>query len=116
MNATDLINSITNFAKSMEQFNSSVEELQKSESEYDRRQDILLHKIEKENFNACDGYKMAKELKELRRQRREVKDSIAAFQSFNDRFYKTNKGLSMSLFKTARAMKEAGWDGRIFED
>ena len=116
MNADELIQHITEFAKAMEQFNPAVAELQKQESEYDQQQSIMLHQLEVDKLDACGLVKLAKGIKELRKKRRVVKDNLAAFSSFNDRFYKTNKGLSMSLLKTANAMKGAGWDGRIYED
>lgn len=42
-------------------------------SNYDKKQQDYLHKIERNNFNACEGYKLAKELHNLRVERRNIK-------------------------------------------
>jgi len=54
------------------QYELSQEELKKVESEI---QDIL-HVIELTHFNASDGYKWAKELQKLRKNRRALKDEL----------------------------------------
>jgi len=46
-------------------------------------QDIL-HKIEFENFNACEGYKLAKQIKDVRAERRQYKNELEAMQSLMD--------------------------------
>lgn len=41
----------------------------------------LLHSIEFENFNVVQGYKLAKQIKDIRIQRRELKNEFEAMQS-----------------------------------
>jgi len=73
-----------------------------------------LHRIESMNFNASQGYSIAKELKQIRTQRREVKNQISAFTSFRDTFYKHNRQLGVNLFTTTKKMKESGgWEPSV---
>lgn len=48
------------------------------ESKVDQEISDILHYIEFYQFNACDGYKLAKELKALRLKRRDIKNQIQA--------------------------------------
>lgn len=66
-----------NFPKQLE---TSREELKKVESEI---QDIL-HIIELTNFDACKGFKWAKELQRLRKARRELKDLIEMLEPIKE--------------------------------
>lgn len=43
---------------------------------YNRQQCDLLHKIEDSHFNACEGYKLAKQIKNVREKRRQVKNAL----------------------------------------
>lgn len=43
---------------------------------YDRQQCDILHKIEFEKFNACQGYTLSKSIKNLREKRRQVKNAL----------------------------------------
>lgn len=45
-------------------------------SKYDKMQQDILHKIEDGNFNAAQGYKLAKAIQNIRVQRRIVKNEI----------------------------------------
>lgn len=60
------------YVNSMKRCKSNEEELKKIDEEI---QD-LLHVIELSNFNARDGYKLAKELQKARKERRRIKDEI----------------------------------------
>lgn len=48
------------------------------ESKIDQEISDILHYIEFYSFSACDGYKLAKELKELRLKRRDIKNQLQA--------------------------------------
>lgn len=82
-----------NFPKRME---SAQEELRKVESEI---QDIL-HVIELTTFNACDGYKWAKELQSLRHQRRQLKDEIDLLEPITKDFLAFQKPTEKNINKT----------------
>lgn len=67
-------------------------------AEYDRlyleigkcelEQQDLLHKIENSNFNAAQGYKIAKELKEVREKRRGYKNDFVIIEEVRNNFVK----------------------------
>ena len=64
----------------------------------DLKQQDLLHKIESSSFNAAQGYKLAKELKELREKRREVKNDFAIIEVIKKDFVnRYNQQLSKVL-------------------
>ena len=69
------INTISDFEDNKD---SLVEELSKSDTEISD----LLHFLENENFNARDGYKVAKRIKEARQKRRKAKNGISLIQTF----------------------------------
>jgi len=62
------------------------------------------------NFNAAQGYAIAKEIQQIRAERRGVKNQIATFCSFRDTFYKSHRGIGIKLYQTAKKMKVSGWE------
>lgn len=74
-------------------------------STLDKEQSDVLHMIEFGNFNACEGYKLAKRLQEIRWARRNAKDTIEKIkksQSTIDKY----KSLKQSLQKSSMAVCE----------
>ncbi|WP_447579908.1 hypothetical protein [Acinetobacter baumannii] len=71
------------------------EELKKVESEI---QDVL-HVIELTHFNACEGYKWAKELQRLRKERRRLKDEIDMLEPIKE-FLAYGKATEKNINKT----------------
>lgn len=63
----------------------------------------LEHDIENNSFNAYQGYTMAKRLKELRIERRQIKNEIELLEQFNQ-FVQNNKKLEIDLFKVKTTM------------
>jgi len=55
--------------------------LSKKQSEYDTKLSEYYHQIENANFNACEGYKLTKQLQQLLRKRRIVKDELFRLNS-----------------------------------
>lgn len=54
----------------------------------DLAQQDLLHKIENSTFNAAQGYKLAKELKEVREKRRGYKNDFTIIEEVKNNFVK----------------------------
>ena len=52
----------------------------------DLKQQDILHKIENSNFNASQGYNLAKELKEVRELRRQYKNEMAVVEEIKNNF------------------------------
>lgn len=62
----------------------------------------VLHYIEGDNFNACQGYVYAKKLKELRTERRSIKNELEPLQMLRSRM---NNSLNINeLTKTVDAI------------
>jgi hypothetical protein len=58
-----------------------MKQIAKDLSKYDLMEQDVLHMIENENFNAAEGYCMAKKLQEIRINRRETKNELAPMQT-----------------------------------
>lgn len=65
----------------------------------------LEHDIENSNFNACEGYQKAKALKELRQDRRKLKNEIDMLTKLHE-WRQRNKSLEIELFKIQSQMKK----------
>lgn len=68
-----------------------ITEMQRHKSDYmmmlnqcDMETNDLLHRLELKGFNACEGYKLAKQLSEVRKKRREMKDVIEFLTDVDD--------------------------------
>lgn len=68
------------YAEFPKRLDSAQEELKKVDSEI---QDIL-HVIELTSFDACKGFKWAKELQKLRKERRRLKDEIESLEPIKE--------------------------------
>lgn len=76
-------------------------------SELDKEIDDILHFIEFNNFSACNGYKLCKALKELRLNRRKMKDNLEIIGVLE-----SHTLTNVSLGHTNNAI--AGLDGRKY--
>ena len=77
-------------------------------SQFDLMEQDVLHKIERDTFNAAQGYKLAKTLKDIRNKRRVVKNEIETFkyivplqQSISTRV----KNVNVSINKTENKIR-----------
>jgi hypothetical protein len=66
------------------------ENLSKELSKYDLMEQDVLHMIESENFNAAEGYCLAKKLQDIRINRRNIKNEVQPIQTLVI-FIKSNK-------------------------
>ncbi len=55
-------------------------ELSQKQGEADKLQDEILHQLENNNFNACQGYQYSKALHDLRIRRRKIKQDLSEQQ------------------------------------
>ena len=78
------------------------------QSEWDIKQDELLHYIENHNLDAVKSCKIIKQLKYVRAERRQVKNEIDVIRSLKDTFvdkYK-NKFIEKDLIQALKNLKE----------
>lgn len=83
-------------------------ELSSKQSEWDIKQDELLHYIENHNLDAVKSCKIIKQLKYVRAERRQVKNEIDVIRSLKDTFvdkYK-NKFIERDLMLALKNLKE----------
>jgi len=66
----------------------------------------LLHEIELTKFDVQRGYRLCKQLQEIRQRRRQLKDTVELLRNIKD-FLDCNKQLKISLFKTLTSMERA---------
>jgi len=65
----------------------------------------LLHEIELTKFDVQRGYKLCKQLQEVRQRRRRLKDTVELLRNIKD-FVDCNKQLKISLYKTLTTMEK----------
>lgn len=58
--------------------------LQEKQAEYDNKIQWVLHYIENNSINTKTSYRLMRELKKLRKERREVKNNIDLLRSFHE--------------------------------
>lgn len=83
-------------------------ELSSKQSEWDIKQDELLHYIENHNLDAVKSCKIIKQLKYVRAERRQVKNEIDVIRSLKDTFvdkYKS-KFIERDLMLAMKNLKE----------
>ena len=73
---SEIIKELTIITEAADRLKRYIEELDKKLSELDKQQNDVLHFIEKYNLNASDGFKVYKLLKDIRVERRSIKNEI----------------------------------------
>ena len=85
-----------------------LKELNEQQSEWDIKQDELLHYIENHNLNASKSCKIIKQSKYVRRERRQVKNEINIIYSLKNNFvdkYK-NKFIEKDLIQAMQELRK----------
>ncbi|MBR6688776.1 MAG: hypothetical protein IKL68_02030 [Clostridia bacterium] len=105
MPAEELLRYILNFFQDIDK---RLSELSSKQSEWDKKQDELLHYIENHNLDAIKSCKIIKQIKYVRAERRQVKNEIDVIRSLKDTFvdkYK-NKFIERDLMLALKNLKE----------
>lgn len=105
MSIEDVLKLILNLFQDMDK---QLEELQKKQSKCDKEQQEVLHYIENNSLNAVQSCKVVRLLKDIRYERRKIKDEIAIINSVKDSFvdkYK-NKFIEKDIIIALRNLKE----------
>lgn len=105
MEIEDIIKYMLAFFQDIDKRLSQLSDLQ---SEWDIKQDELLHYIENHNLDAVKSCKIIKQLKYVRAERRQVKNEIDVIRSLKDTFvdkYK-NKFIEKDLIQALKNLKE----------
>jgi hypothetical protein len=80
--------------------NSDYKKLCKKQSEYDKLLSDKYHQLENANFNACEGYYHAKQLQDILRARRMIKDEVCKLDILRDSLGKHSLTKIISSAKT----------------
>ena len=107
------IESINNFIEALHEMEKEEMNLAQAQSKADLKREEILHKIELTTFNASGGYKIAKELQGIQKERREVKNRLAEIQCFKAIIAGPHGGivgLQAHLTKAIERMAKAGWN------
>lgn len=105
MEVEDILKYMLNFFQDIDK---RLTKLNEKQSEWDIKQDELLHYIENHNLDAAKSCKIIKQLKYVRAERRLVKDEIDVVRSLKDTFvdkYK-NKFIEKDLIQALKNLKE----------
>lgn len=76
----DLLQQVTSFKDSLIQSRGTIGKLKKKLSHIEQKQNDLLHYTENYSFSSVEGYKILKQLKEVREERRKIKNAIEFLQ------------------------------------
>lgn len=74
-------NIVNNMIELIDQIDIEFKNVNENNSKFDLMEQDILHKIENYNFNACEGFYLAKSLQEIRKQRRKNKEEYQTIQS-----------------------------------
>ena len=94
---------------------SSCEQTWKDIQKYDLMQEDILHLIEFNKFNACEGYMLSKRLKELRILRRNAKNERQALQSLISKIEPTLKSTKKAIDKIEKSFNNKKYNPRIIK-
>ena len=96
------INYIDEMNKLFNNINSEIERIKEEQQEIDHQETDVRHFIENEKFNASRGYYLAKQLKEIRNTRRDLKNEIEVLNTFKTQVIDM---CSDKLIKTSSTVK-----------
>ena len=85
-----------------------LQKLREEQSVADIKQSDILHYIENHNLNASQSCKLIKQLKKVRKERREIKNEIDVVQSLKDTFvdkYK-NKFIEKDIIQALKNLRQ----------
>ena len=94
---------------------SSCEQTWKDIQKYDLMQEDILHLIEFNKFNACEGYMLSKRLKELRILRRNAKNERQALQSLITKIEPTLQNTKKAIDKIEKSFNNKKYNPRIIK-
>lgn len=114
------IDNIISSLVTLNEFEDNKEQLVQELSTCDLKEQDVLHYIELEKFNCVDGYKLAKKLKEIRQERRKVKNQLNLIKVFQDNSNKlinssNRKFLITSLAKENKKLLESEYKYKVIE-
>lgn len=115
-----MIEQIINSINVLNEFEDSKDQLVQELSTCDLKEQDILHYIELEKFNCVDGYKLAKKLKEIRQERRKIKDKldlINIFQNHSNKLINSSnrKFLITTLNKENKKLLEREYRYKVIE-
>ena len=94
---------------------SSYEQTWKDIQKYDLIQEDILHLIEFNKFNACEGYMLSKRLQELRVLRRNAKNERQALQSLITKIEPTLQNTKKAIDKIEKSFNNKKYNPRIIK-
>lgn len=96
---TELINEIDKVGNL---FKSVLDKYSKNFSVADKKQQDLLHYIEFKDFSSVAGYRIMKELKKVRRERRIAEDNVDLLNKIGSQFLFTNKKTAKIILQSKK--------------
>lgn len=95
------------------------DEFVKELSTQDKMTSDILHRIELGTFNACEGYKLCKKIKEVRQERRVIKDELEPLKKLHgtiltikSKVQKSNK----NIVKMEQNMQNRSYTPRVLKE
>lgn len=91
---------------------SDYDKLTKKLSDYDTILSSKYHQLENANFNACEGYYYAKDMQEVLRKRRVIKNELSKLQILHASL--KNQNLHSTISKTKKSIHKSTSSGNKF--
>lgn len=98
----DIIELINEIDKVGNLFKSVLDKYSKNFSVADKKQQDLLHYIEFKDFSSVAGYRIMKELKKVRRERRIAEDNVDLLNKIGSQFLFTNKKTAKIILQSKK--------------
>lgn len=98
----DIIELINEIDKVGNLFKSVLDKYSKNFSVADKKQQDLLHYIEFKDFSSVAGYRIMKELKKVRRERRMAEDNVDLLNKIGSQFLFTNKKTAKIILQSKK--------------
>lgn len=98
----DIINLISEIDRVGDLFRKVLDKYSKNFSNADKKQQDLLHYIEFKNFSSVAGYRIIKELKKVRKERRTAEDNVDLLNRIGSQFSFTNKKKAKNILKSKK--------------
>lgn len=113
----DITNLISEIDRVGDLFKTVLDKYSKNFSNADKKQQDLLHYIEFNDFSSVAGYRIIKELKRVRKERRIAEDNVDLLNKIGSQFLFTNKKKAKNILQSKKeSVKTRKYSTRYYSE
>lgn len=113
----DILKLVNKLDEIQKEFNIVFKKYSEDFSTADKKQQDILHYIEFNNFSSVVGFRLSKELQDIRKERRKAEDSIEILRHLSLKYNLCqNKNMSETLKNKKEAMKKRIYKTRVYNE